>query len=126
MVYTIFLHIMDSLLIKYDLMIFFCGFFQIFIKCSDFFTEWIVYCSQIICLFYFLIFFRFPEFFRIFPDFFPDFHQIFKFILFHRLLCSPSRTSSIYKGDSIFWPDINNRIPDIVCALERLVNKSLG
>ena len=29
----------------------------------------------------------------------------------------------IYRGDSIFWPDINNQIPDIVCAL---VKKSLG
>ena len=42
-VFTTFLHIMDSLLIKYDMMIFFSGFFsgifRIFIKSSDFFTE---------------------------------------------------------------------------------------
>ena len=30
---------------------------------------------------------------------------------------------NIYRGDSIFWPDINNQIPDIVCAL---VKKYLG
>ena len=25
-----------------------------------------------------------------------------------------------YRGDSIFWPDINNQIPDIVCALVKI------
>ena len=26
----------------------------------------------------------------------------------------------IYRVDPIFWPDINNQIPDIVCALEKI------
>ena len=33
------------------------------------------------------------------------------------------KKGSTYRGDSIFWPDINNQIPDIVCAL---VKKFLG
>ena len=61
MIWTIFLDIMDSLLIKYDMMILFSGFlsgfrifpdffriFPDFIKSSDFFTKWIIYFSNII------------------------------------------------------------------------------
>ena len=77
MVLTIFLHTMDGLLIKYDIMmIFFSGFFSVFrtfsgffrisLKSSDLFSERVVYCSQIIWLFSFPVF---SGFFWFFPGF---------------------------------------------------------
>ena len=76
MVLTIFLHIMDSLLNKYDMLIFFCilfsgfrifsEFFPIFIKSSDFLTESIIYFSHII---FFLEVFPVSGFFQYFSGF---------------------------------------------------------
>ena len=88
MIWTIFLDIMDSLLIKYDMMIFFSGFssgfwifsgyFRIFVKFSDF-IGFGKNDTMISIYGLFLIFIRFPNFpnllrifriFLIFPDFF--------------------------------------------------------
>ena len=44
-------------------------------------------------------------------------------LLYRRSQCYTPTLLHKYRGDSIFWPDINNQIPDIVCAL---VKKSLG
>ena len=83
MVLTIFLHIMDTLLVKYDMMNFFPDFFpvsrfsriffRIFIKTSDFSKEWIVSFS------YMMWWFSFQEIYPV-SGFFPDFHQIFIFL----------------------------------------------
>ena len=71
-----FLHRMYDLLLTYDMMIsfsgYFSGFFQIFIKSSGFFTEWVVYFS---CMVWWFCFSKIYLVFRIFSGFFQIFNK---------------------------------------------------
>ena len=87
-VLTIFLHNMDSLLLKYEMMIFFPDFFLNIHHIFRFLHRM----GVLLLKNYLIIFFSWNlSGFRIFPDF----HQIFKYILFLSLLYSQSRTLKI-------------------------------